>query len=483
MSIEKSVVLLTSTEPDKNRNFGSGFLVAQDATHSYVLTCAHVVKQIGHDKLKVADLSIAIEVLPDDSDNQIDMALLKVEGLLDKPVLAEFALGEKDSKIQIVGHRLFDNQHEKRKLDGTLGKGTSLTAKDYPLWDVSIQDDSFSTLEGGYSGSPLCNQQGQVIGVVSHRRSEKMGHAFCISNLKVLYPQIIELLPYLDEIEKPISIQKEKTRKGIEALYALPYLLDRAPQESVLIKTIKDYQTFEQPLICIIRGKREDCADDKFAQRIASNILPKFSNVDICVSNHKQIQVEDCKSEEHLIQRTHNSLAEAFSCHVDISMEKICLKISQLNKPFVLYQSLTADECYAGVNTLHHFLKFWRETFRLPSGHRHLVLVCLFFHQQEPQKKWFNFYRNQNRQNEIEQALTTLPSCVVLDPLDLITEVHLQKWAQSHSVKEYFGRDIYGDVGKWLKEQNYTFGNGVRLEDLAYPLTDFLKKLAQEVPR
>lgn len=215
MLIEDAVVLLTSTEPDKNRNFGSGFLIAQDADHSYVLTCAHVLEQIGQDKLQAAGLSTPVEVLHCGSGDHIDMAVLKVRGLLDKPVLAEFALGQEQSDIQTAGYSLFDAknaQHLKRALKGNLGKRNRIGAQELPLWDVSIQDDSFSTLEGGYSGSPLCNAQGKVIGVVSHRRSGQLGHAFCISNLRTLYPAIDQLQPNFKRLSENSRLIQIRTR-------------------------------------------------------------------------------------------------------------------------------------------------------------------------------------------------------------------------------------------------------------------------------
>ena len=44
--LEDAVVLLCSSDPNKNKAVGSGFIVSRDETYSYLLTCAHVVEEI-----------------------------------------------------------------------------------------------------------------------------------------------------------------------------------------------------------------------------------------------------------------------------------------------------------------------------------------------------------------------------------------------------------------------------------------------------
>lgn len=188
---EQAVILLTSRAADKNRNFGSGFVVARKGQVSYVLTCAHVVEQIGREQLCAAGTDAPVSVLHCGSGDGIDIAVLQVEGLQDKPLLNQFAQGQEQAEVQVAGYSLFDartGQHIKRTLNGQFGKRNSIGAQGWPLWDVAITDDSFSTLEGGYSGSPVCNAQGQVVAITSHRRSGQHGHAFCISNLASLCP-------------------------------------------------------------------------------------------------------------------------------------------------------------------------------------------------------------------------------------------------------------------------------------------------------
>lgn len=205
MSVEDAVVLLISTEPDKNKSFGSAFIIARDDNYSYLLTCAHVVEQINDkevvvNKLKIAGLDSLVEIVKHGSSNAIDMTLLKVAGLFDKPLFEQSMLGQEQTDIQVTGYSLFNpkaGQYVRRSIKGKLSNRIKIAAdnQEYPFLDISIEDDDFSKLEGGYSGSPLYNSAGQILGVVSHRRTGELGHAFCISNLALLYPEIDKLLP------------------------------------------------------------------------------------------------------------------------------------------------------------------------------------------------------------------------------------------------------------------------------------------------
>jgi hypothetical protein len=195
--IAKDAVVLLS---GNNGNFGSGFIIAENEQLSYVVSCAHVVEDIG-EGLRVAGLPT--EIVEIGSADGLDLVILKV-AKLNRPCLNRFALGITKTDIATLGYSSFEKGQAKRELDGKLGKAIQLTVEnqrhELAAFDVSIQDDDFSKLAGGYSGSPLCDQAGAVIGVVSHRRNGEQGHAFCISNLKILYPDIDQLAPGLKNL-------------------------------------------------------------------------------------------------------------------------------------------------------------------------------------------------------------------------------------------------------------------------------------------
>ncbi|NOQ35650.1 MAG: hypothetical protein GQ569_07110 [Methylococcaceae bacterium] len=218
LEFENAIVLLSSNEPDKNKAFGSAFIIARDNDYSYLLTCAHVIEQINglnavENKLKILGLECPVEIACCGASNAIDIALLKVAGLFDKPVFKQFALGQSQNEIYVTGYSSFEKRHLKRPLKGKLGKSTKITAngKEAPFWDIHITDDDLSKLDSGYSGSPIYNQEGQVLAIVSHKRSSDIGHAFCISNLKILYPDINQLIPEIDKLNENPRIKNVRT--------------------------------------------------------------------------------------------------------------------------------------------------------------------------------------------------------------------------------------------------------------------------------
>jgi hypothetical protein len=215
---ENAIVLLSHQASDQNLAFGSAFIIAQDSDYSYLLTCAHVIEQINKgstdNQLKILAIDTPVEIVCCGASDAIDIALLKVAGLLDKPMFKHFVLGQSEDDIYVTGYSRFENRHLQRPLKGKLGKSTKITAegKEVPFWDVHIVDDELSKLDAGYSGSPIYNQENQVLAIVSHKRSVgNIGHAFCISNLKTLYPEISQLIPEIDQFDENLRLRNVRT--------------------------------------------------------------------------------------------------------------------------------------------------------------------------------------------------------------------------------------------------------------------------------
>lgn len=503
MPLHDAVVLLTSTEPDKNNSFGSAFIIARDNNYSYLLTCAHVVKQINGkepciNKLKVFGLEQPVEIVPNGSNAHIDMALLKVSGLFDKPLFDKFIIGQEQTDIHIAGYSLFDpktGDRIERPLNGKLGQRNKLAANDceYPFWDVSIQGGSFSKLEDGYSGSPLYNQTGQVIGVISHRRTGEYGYAFCISNLKTLYPEITRLIPSLGQLEKN-PVKPNVSRHYTPDPSFLPYLLDREEQEEDLIDAIKAHGDYKHPLLCVIHGTADDCCSDSFINRVEKCVLPQIPATQKQlkdISAHQfLIEAGAFKNAEQLHRNMQRSLGSEFVKDKTADPTQISQAFYRAQRPILLYFTISTKDCLRcdGTKTVQHFLRFWQD-WQAHHQQNYLILVFLYFYYEPQQKNLVTrLLRKKDFNLQIEENLNTLDFAEfglhgkVLRKLPLIEETHIREWAHSKHIHNFYKRSIYEDVRLDIEKiyQQHKTG-ALTLGHIVRELQPLLKQLAPQV--
>lgn len=212
INFSESVILITSSDSSRNRHFGTGFVIHKDTNHTYLLTCAHVVNDVGGAETIRAN-SLPATVIASGEDKGFDLAVLKVEGLLDKPQLNLCASGEKDKPFIISGFYEFAPKAPPalRDIEGQLGRQIRLPSNDggdrINGWDLIIKDKYY--LQPGYSGSPVIDQEtGSVLGVVSYRIGKgEEGLAISIEALK----QIWEEMP--SRILNNLFIQKNNRSK------------------------------------------------------------------------------------------------------------------------------------------------------------------------------------------------------------------------------------------------------------------------------
>ena len=190
--LKNSIVLITSRDQN-TRNFGTGFVLRRSSAAVYVLTCAHVVKDVGGPEQINVD-GIPATVAKSGEAEGIDLAVLKVEGLWYKPLLNRKRVGEKGRSVITVGFQQYDRSRLLRPLKGTLGNQVELqssqTSDRIQAWDLQIIDDH--PLKPGYSGSPVVDREtGEVLAVVSHRQGQgESGLAISISALEKIWPII-----------------------------------------------------------------------------------------------------------------------------------------------------------------------------------------------------------------------------------------------------------------------------------------------------
>lgn len=130
--------------------YGSGFLISSDG---YIVTCEHVVHDAS--KITVYFQNLEIEAILVDQDSEIDVALLKIDGLN----LPHLTLGDSDALkvgewIVSIGYPF--------SMQPFVAKGI-LGAKD----DVNKLLFTDILINPGNSGGPLLNLKAEVIGVSS----------------------------------------------------------------------------------------------------------------------------------------------------------------------------------------------------------------------------------------------------------------------------------------------------------------------------
>lgn len=185
MAYESSLVLISSADPN-NQDFGTGFVIDQDGGYSYILTCAHVVRNVGGKEaaLKVNNVR-AERVAIGSPTGPDDLAVLRVEGLYGTPLLRR-SIGNEGIKFTSRGYQFAGLTTAEGSvasvitvpIEGTLGKydhqrirGQGSSVK---LWTLNIESEILP--QPGYSGSPIIvnTEDGDcVIGVLSMQHAER----------------------------------------------------------------------------------------------------------------------------------------------------------------------------------------------------------------------------------------------------------------------------------------------------------------------
>ncbi len=176
ITIDNAIVRISSRNPEIT-DFGTAFIIGHDATAAYLVTCAHVVKAVGGpEQVCIGKLPAAVVAM--DAENGIDVAVVRVEGLLDRGALGLQLSTDEGTPVHILGYSRLAAGRAKRRLHGVLGESFEMDNVDQTLlveaWDILI--DSHADLDHGYSGSPVIDDRtGKVVGMAIYKAGEKRG--------------------------------------------------------------------------------------------------------------------------------------------------------------------------------------------------------------------------------------------------------------------------------------------------------------------
>jgi tetratricopeptide (TPR) repeat protein len=191
IDLEPSIVLLTSGE-DAVRKFGTGFVIATAGSDAFIVTCAHVVRDVGGpDLVRVAGRPA--QVVAAGPAAEADLAVLRL-AMPDPPPVLPLHTGHPGPGrgFRSAGFQSYGDGYLIRRIDGTLGNEVGLEARDsggrVQAWELAL--GGRSRLQPGYSGSPIVDRAtGRVFAVASHREGDgQRGLAISIAELDRVWP-------------------------------------------------------------------------------------------------------------------------------------------------------------------------------------------------------------------------------------------------------------------------------------------------------
>ncbi len=173
-----SIVLITSDNPE-NRRFGTGFVIHHSLERkiSYVLTCAHVIRECDNENKGRAKIDGKPRGFVYVSSQAPDLAIVYAEELLDRPIIKLGTYGSIGAPFIAAGFSVYGNHYSIKNFEGILTEKVQLLANTenrIPAWGIKLNNDQM--LQDGYSGSPIIDKNsGCCVGVISYKQGE--GHA------------------------------------------------------------------------------------------------------------------------------------------------------------------------------------------------------------------------------------------------------------------------------------------------------------------
>lgn len=241
-NIYDAVVVIESYKGSKLAGSGTGFVYKKDDSHGYIITNNHVIS--GATSVKVVNMNddkVDAKILG--SDEYEDIAVLSI----DVSYVTEVAkIGSSESAK--IGDTVFTvGTPVGSEYKGTVTKGI-LSGKDRTV-DVQLDNGSAyimqvlqtdAAINPGNSGGPICNINGEVIGVNSlklvQENIEGMGFAIPIE----LVMTSVDRLEKGEKIVRPILGVETLDASNTYSLYRNNILLDDDIDEGVVIVNVQD---------------------------------------------------------------------------------------------------------------------------------------------------------------------------------------------------------------------------------------------------
>ena len=194
---------------------GSGVIIAEDDTHLYMVTNAHVVEDATTLSVSFVDNAVC-EAKLCGTDEEMDLAVIKVE----KSDLSSNTL-EQIKVIKVGDSDALEVGEQVVAIGNALGYGQSVTTGIVSALDRSLTNENGTTstyiqtdaaINPGNSGGALLNLDGELVGINTAKLSdtdvEGMGYAIPISDAADL---ILELMTQNTELKQAASGSSQQT--------------------------------------------------------------------------------------------------------------------------------------------------------------------------------------------------------------------------------------------------------------------------------
>lgn len=190
-SLWDACVLITSNHSD-NRRFGTGFIVGHVEQKSYIVTCAHVISDVGEDSVEVEGRPAKIVCCG--AGDGLDLAVIMTNEFVGKSIIKLAVCGGIGNPFFTAGFRKYDQHRIIASLEGRIleqvGLQTKTRSERVGAWILAI--DHGKRLDEGQSGSPVIDRETNFcLGVIAYKEgSGQTGLAISIEELEKIWTEM-----------------------------------------------------------------------------------------------------------------------------------------------------------------------------------------------------------------------------------------------------------------------------------------------------
>jgi len=170
-----TTIALISSRPNPTV-FGTGFVIYADATRSYLVTCAHVVRDIQKESSEPGDLlvdqvSATLEAIG--TPDTIDLAVLSVPRLVTMPPLPLSSQATEGVAVEVYGQYMVEKKSAKlaERLRGVLYKETVFSSAAFKVRSFRLKLQEDDRIQPGYSGGAVI-WDGRAIAVAAVQQGQ-----------------------------------------------------------------------------------------------------------------------------------------------------------------------------------------------------------------------------------------------------------------------------------------------------------------------